>query len=130
MKHTLYLALFAVAMFVFAAAMPASNTIITKEGKTAVVNTTTLTANVKGFRGPTPVKLYIRKNKIVKVEALQNKETPNFFNRAKTLLKQYEGKSVSKAVTMKVDAVSGATFSSRALIKNVQAGAKYYKEHK
>jgi uncharacterized protein with FMN-binding domain len=31
---------------------------------------------------------------------------------------------------MDVDGVSGATFSSKALIKNVQMGLKYYKAHK
>ena len=31
---------------------------------------------------------------------------------------------------MEVDAVSGATLSSKALVKNVQEGLKYYKEHK
>ncbi len=30
---------------------------------------------------------------------------------------------------MKVDAVSGATFSSKALINNIQSGLNYYNEH-
>lgn len=104
--------------------------VMTKEGKTTVVNTTTLTKNVKGFRGPTPVKIYIKGNKIQKVEPLQNQETPKFFARAKTVLAKFEGKSVSKVSKMEVDAKTGATFSTKALVKNVQEGVKYYKEHK
>lgn len=104
--------------------------IITKQGKETVVNTTTLAKGVRGFAGPTPVKIYISNGKITKVEPLANKETPRFFNNAKTLLKKYEGVTVKKAATMKVDAVSGATMSSKALIKNVQAGAKYYQKQK
>lgn len=113
-----------------AAASPADNNVITKEGKTAVVNTTTLAKDVRGYHGATPVKIYIKGNKITKIETLPNHESPQYFARAKQLLAKYTGKSVKKAATMKVDAVTGATFSSKALIKNVQAGAKYYNEHK
>ena len=48
---------------------------------------------------------------------------------ANKLLKKYEGKRVTKAQAMKVDAVSGATFSSKALINNIQSGLNYYNEH-
>lgn len=120
----------AVAALALSATAFAGDNVITKDGKTSIVNTTTLTRTVKGFRGATPVKIYIKGNKIVKVEALPNQETPQYFNRAKQLLSKYEGKTVSKAATMKVDGVTGATFSSKALIKNVQEGVKYYKAHK
>lgn len=103
---------------------------ITKEGNTTVVNTTTLTKDVKGFRGPTPVKIYIKGNKIQKIEPLKNQESPKFFARAKTILAKFEGKNVSKAATLEVDAKTGATISTKALIKNIQEGAKYYKAHK
>ena len=76
------------------------------------------------------MKIYIRKNKVVKVEALQNRETPKFFAKAKTLLAKYEGKTVSKAAKMNVDGITGATYSSNALKKNVQLGLEYYKTHK
>ncbi len=104
--------------------------VITKSGDTTVVNTKTIGGSVKGFKGTTPVKIYIRKNKVVKVEALPNRESPNFFSRAKAILNSWSGKSVDKASKMEVDAVSGATFSSTALIKNVQLGLEYYKKNK
>jgi len=115
-------------MAVFVSAMPTEGTLTKSNGET-IVNTQLIAKGVKGFRGPTPVKIVIKNKKIKSIEALPNKETPQYFDRAKTLLKEYEGVSVNKAAKMKVDAVSGATFSSKGLIKNVQAGLKYYKEN-
>lgn len=130
MKKSAMLAAAAAVVMMMTAARPAVDNVLTKDGKTTIVNTTTLTKNVRGYRGATPVKIYISGNKITKIETLPNRESPQYFARAKKLLAKYEGKSVKKAATMKVDAVTGATFSSKALIKNVQAGAKYYKENK
>ena len=96
-------------------AMPADN-IMTKENDTTIINTN-------------PVKIYIKQDKVVKIEALPNHETPKFFDKAKTLLTEYNGKSVSKAAKMDVDGVSGATYSSKALKKNVQLGLEYYKKN-
>lgn len=112
------------------AARPAGDGVITKDGKTTVVNTTTLTKTVRGYHGATPVKIYIKNNKITKIEALPNKEGPQYFAVAKKAIAKYEGKSVKKAATMKIDATTGATFSTKALIKNVQAGIKYYQQNK
>lgn len=113
----------------FMSAMPGES-ILTKEGKATVINTQELSRKVRGYRGQTPVKIFIEKNKVVKVEPLHNQETPKYFARAKTVLNQYAGKPVSKASKMEVDGVSGATLSSKALIKNVQLGLDYYKAHK
>ncbi len=104
--------------------------VISKEDGATVVNTTTLTKNVRGYQGPTPVKIYIKGNKIQKVEPLKNQESPQYFARAKKLLTQYEGMTVAKAQKQQVDAVSGATLSSNALKKNVTMGLKYYKDNK
>jgi uncharacterized protein with FMN-binding domain len=107
-----------------------SDDIISKSNGMSVVNTQLLAKDVRGYRGNTPVKIYIKKNKVVKIEAMPNQETPKFFARAKNVLTKYNGKATSKAETMKVDGVTGATFSSKALIKNVQAGLAYYNDHK
>ena len=109
--------------------MPTDQNMTKANGQT-VVNTTNISRTVRGLNGPTPLKIYIKKDKITKIETLSNRETPDFFNRAKAVLKQYEGKSVKKALSTKVDAVSGATYSSKALIKNVEQGLKYYNQHK
>lgn len=103
---------------------------MSREGQTTIINTQQIGKNVKGFKGATPVKIYIVGNKVTKVEALPNHETPKFFDKAKAVLAKYEGKTVSKASKMNVDGVSGATFSSNALKENVKLGLEYYKKHK
>lgn len=128
MKKFLFAALAGVTLLT--SATLAGEGVLTKSGKTAVVNTTSLTKNVRGFRGATPVKIYIKGNKIQKVVPLKNRETPQYFAKAKAVLAKYNGVSVNKAAKMQVDAKTGATFSTKALIKNVQAGAQYYKQHK
>lgn len=129
-KRTLTIsAVAAMTVAVLMSAMPADS-VITKDTGTDIVNTTSLTKSVRGYKSATPVKIYIKKNRVVKVEALGNQETPKYFDKAKAVLDKYEGKTVTKAQKMEVDAVSGATLSSKALVKNVQEGLKYYKEHK
>lgn len=107
-----------------------SNDIMTKDGATTIINTTKLGRNVRGYRGQTPIKIYITRNKVQKIETLKNRDTPQYFKKAKTLLDKYEGKSVSRAMRMKVDGVTGATFSSNALKQNVELGLEYYKKHR
>lgn len=104
--------------------------IMTKEGNTTIINTTLLGKDVKGFKGTTPLNVYIENGKVVKIKPLKNQETPKFFARAKALLGQYEGQTVNKATKLKVDGVSGATYSSKALKENVALALKYYKKHK
>lgn len=106
------------------------NTMI-KENGVYVINTTSLGQNVEGYNGTTPLKIYIRKNKVEKIEALKNQETPKYFAKVKkNLLEKWNGLKVKEASTLKVDAVSGATISSDAVIKNVQLGLDYYKANK
>jgi len=109
--------------------MPAVE-VITKQGGETIINTKSLTKAIRGYKYTTPVEIHIKGNKITKVEALPTKETPEYFDMAKAVLKKYNGKDIKKAQTLKVDAVTGATMSSEALIKNVQEGLKYYEEHK
>lgn len=119
----------AAVVVLLASAMPATDPVTQEDGVT-VVNTTTLAKDVRGFKGETPVKIYIKKGKVVKVVALKNRETPQFFSKAKAVLAKFEGLRTSKAAKMKVDGVSGATYSSKALVQNVQAGLKYYNTHR
>lgn len=95
----------------------------------AVINTSSI-VKARGYMGNTPVKIFVRNNKIVQIESLPNQETPAVFAKAEELLKRFVGKSVDEASAMKVDGVSGATYSSKALIQNVKGGLKYYKDNK
>jgi electron transport complex protein RnfG len=104
---------------------------ITKEDGATVVNTTTIAKDVEGYNGPVPLKIYIKKNKIEKIELLKNQETPKYLVKVKNaLLNAWDGLSVKEAKAKKVDAVTGATFTSEAIIKNVQKGLDHYQNNK
>ena len=104
---------------------------ITKEDGVYVVNTTTIVNGVEGYNGPVPVKIYIKKNKIEKIEVLKNQETPKYLAKVKKeILTAWDGLTVKDAKTKKVDGVTGATFTSEAIIQNVQKGLDYYQKNK
>ena len=63
MKFTNILAAAAVVIFMVSA-MP-GDTVISKDNDTTIVNTTSLSKGVRGFKGATPVKIYIKKNKVI-----------------------------------------------------------------
>ena len=94
-----------------------------------VVNTKPLAKDVQGYGGPVPLKIHIKDGRVAAVEAEPNAESPDFFNRAKELLNHWQNKSVDEALAESVDAVSGATFSSKAIIANMQRGLAYAKQH-
>ena len=101
-----------------------------KDG-TYVVNTTTLAEDVKGYIESTPVEIYIKGNKIVKVVMLKNQETPKYNARVKKqMVPLSEGKKISKKSTVEVDGITGATFTSDAIKENVKRGLEYYWKHK
>ncbi len=132
MKKTFSLLAATVLAIISTAFMLQSSEPITKlSDGTYVVNTTTLAQDVKGYKSPTPLKIYINKDKIQKIEALPNQETPKFFKRVENgILGSWNGKSVKAASSLKVDAVSGATLSSNAVKENVKRGLDYYKKNK
>ena len=105
--------------------------VMTKENGVYIVNTTTLSTDVIGYNGPTPLKIYIKADKLDKIEALPNDETPRFFEMVKTgLLNKWNGMTVKQASSANVDAVTGATYSSNAVKENVRLGVNYYQKHK
>ena len=91
---------------------------------TLVINTTDLCKHVIGYDGPTPLVIKVVDGVVASVEALPNTESPSYFDRVIKggLLKAVVGKKVDEAAKMKLDAVSGATYSSEAVIENLRAG--------
>jgi uncharacterized protein with FMN-binding domain len=89
---------------------------------TLKVNTTTLGADIMGFNGPTPIELCVYDGVITEIKAFPNQETPRFFQKVldSGLLGALNGKTPTEAREMQLDAVSGATYSSTALIKNIR----------
>lgn len=80
-------------------------------------------SGIEGYNGPVPVQVTIKDGKVASVTALDNDETPGFFRKVENggLLNSWNGKSVAEAASMKVDGISGATYSSEAVIANVTA---------
>ena len=102
-----------------------NDTIRTESDGTIVVNTTQLGKDITGFGGTVPLRIFIRDGKITKVEAMKNSETPDFFKKAQSLLTFWNGKSLDEAAAMQPDAVSGATYSSKAIIGNMKRGIQF-----
>ena len=105
--------------------------VMTKENGAYVVNTTELGKKVDGYAGPTPLKVYIRKGKVEKVEFLPNQETPKYWNAVKKQMQNaWDGMKVADALEAKVDGRTGATFSSDAVRENVRLALEYYQKNK
>jgi NosR/NirI family nitrous oxide reductase transcriptional regulator len=101
----------------------------TADDGTLIINTSTLGKDIKGYGGTVPLEISIRNGKVERITALKNAETPEFFKRAcDGLLTAWNGQKVEDALNMEVDGVTGATFSSRAIIGNVKAGLAYAKK--
>lgn len=109
----------------------ADNVMRKEKDGTYVVNTTTLAKDVDGYIGPTPVEVYIKKNKVVKVVMLKSQETPKYNARVKKeMLPSYENQKITKGKTLEVDGVTGATFTSNAVKENVKRALEYYWKNK
>ena len=129
MKKTTLLSLLALPLLSFVQSDEPQ--VISKEDGMTVVNAATLGRQVTGYVGATPLKIYIKKNKVVKIEALKNQETPKYMARVKKeLLDKWNGKKVAEASQMQVDGVTGATFTSDAVKQNVKLGLDYYLKNK
>ena len=104
---------------------------MTKEDGVYVINTTEIGKDIEGYQATTPLKVYIKKDKVEKIEFLKSQETPKYYAKVKkALLNTWDGKKVKDAKALKVDAVTGATFTSEALVENVKQGLDYYEKNK
>jgi electron transport complex protein RnfG len=121
----------AVAAVVLLSSAKKKDNVMVKENGTYIIDTTELGKQVDGYVGPTPLKVYIRKNKIEKIEFLSNQETPKYWNACKKYMQnKWDGMKVSEAKTAEVDGRTGATFSSDAVKKNVKLALEYYEKNK
>ena len=126
-KNNIMIAAVAAAVAFGLMSLRPADDVVTKENGLTVVNTTTLAEDIEGYAGPTPLKIYIKGSKIEKIEALKNLETPKYFALIKRdLLSKWNGLAVKKAAAQQVDVVTGATYTSEAVIENVRRGLDYY----
>ena len=109
----------------------ANDDTMTKENGIYIINTTELGKNIEGYNGPTPLKVYINKNKVERIEFLKSQESPKYYAKVKkALMEKWNNLKVNDAKKLEVDVVTGATYSSEAVIKNVQLALDYYQNHK
>lgn len=92
-----------------------------------IINTAELGKDIIGYGGVTPVEITVENGVIKKIKALPNRETPEFFGavRNSDMLEKLDGMSLAEALNTPIDGVSGATYSSKALIGNIRTGIEY-----
>ena len=102
-------------------------TMVTGDDGETIINTTVIGKDITGYAGPTPVEIRLKDGKIQKIVPLPNKETPEFFGAVRNgdLFESLDGKTLREAADTQLDAVSGATYSSAAVIQNIKAGINY-----
>lgn len=81
-----------------------------------------------GYGGRVPLFIGMKGDTIIKIQLLANNETTEFMEYIKEdkLLSKWEGININKVSHKEVDAVSGATESSNAIIQGVKQGAAQY----
>lgn len=85
-----------------------------------VISTRRIAADVQGYNGPVPLTLFVSKGRIDSIHIEENEETPSFLERVREgILPRYIGMTLSEAREAEIDAVSGATFSSVAVLENI-----------
>ena len=84
----------------------------------------------KGFNDVIPLEINMVDGKIASINILDNKETPRFLDRVKNggLVENFYGLTPKEAIDLDVDAVSGATYSSNAIIKSVKTRMAIYED--
>ena len=125
MKKTLIIA--AIMLFVAGTvSLDARTKKSTKKAKAStsqVIYTGDIANKVIGYNGTTPLNITVKNGVIENIEVLPNQESPAYLKRAKEkVLPQYIGKTVAEAKKLNADIATGATYTSKALIQNIQMG--------
>lgn len=94
-----------------------------KANTTQVIYTGEIAKKVIGYNGPVPLNITIKGGVIENIEVLDNQESPGYLKRATAkVLPQYIGKTVAEAKKLNADVATGATYTSKAIIQNIQMG--------
>ena len=99
---------------------------ITNDGY-KVISTKNIAKDIFGFAGNIPLLIYLKDNKVSNISVQQHTESEEFFSSVinNGLLNKWNGLSLEEAKKIKVDAVSGATMSSTAIIESVDRALLY-----
>ena len=84
--------------------------------------------DIIGFNGVIPLEISMKDGKIAKINILENNETPSYLKKVTNagLIEKFYGLTPKEAANLEIDAVSGATFSSNAIIKSVKTRMAIY----
>ena len=94
-----------------------------KASTSQVIYTGEIAKKVIGYNGPVPLNITVKNGVIESIEVLDNQESPGYLKRATAkVLPQYIGKTVAEAKKLDADIATGATYTSKAIIQNIQMG--------
>ena len=90
--------------------------------KTTTLSTVGYCDNIQGYNGTIPMEIVMKDGKIESINILDNNETPGFLKKVTDaqLVEKFYGLTPQEAVDLKVDVVSGATYSSNGIIESVK----------
>lgn len=92
-----------------------------------IISTSKMAKDIWGYGGNIPLLIYLKDNKIDSIEIQSNSESPDFLSSVirSGLLSKWNGLTPKQALSTHVDAISGATLSSGAIIASVQKAMQY-----
>lgn len=94
---------------------------------TIILSTSHYAPEVQGFGGPVPLQIHLNQTGVIdSITALPNNEDPQYWNQANVLLQTWNGMTPEQALRVVPDAVTGATFSSRAITDGVHQTLEAY----
>ena len=108
-----------------AAVTSPSDTLRILSDGTIVINTTPLGNDIIGYGGRVPLEISIKDGVVTHVETLENAETPRFLEKVSPLLTKWNGLTIEQAQALEVDVITGATYTSNAIIGNMERGLNY-----
>ena len=86
--------------------------------------------DIKGLRGVAsiPLEINMKDGKINSIDILENQETPHYLKMVtdSKLVEKFYGLTPKEAAELDIDAVSGATYSSKCIIKTVKKRMEIY----
>lgn len=88
-----------------------------------VISSSYFSGNIKGYGGSIPILIFLDSNRVIeKIVLLGNQENPDFISDVVNshVFKSWQGKTVNEALNLNVNAISGATISSEAIIKSIK----------
>ena len=98
---------------------------VSEKGDTLIVDTTVPGEGIIGYRGQVPIQVYVVKGRVADIVLGENSETPRFIKRVYGIITpNWIGLRLKDAAKAEVDAVTGATLSSNALIENFRLAMK------